>query len=301
MLVGCGVYYEYNVYMKSGVVLRSATGEPDCATIDAEQQSRCLVCFECDNTTVIEGITVTGGRAIGGIYYGGGARCEVTAAVFRRCIFTGNVADVGGGVACLGASPRFEDCVFFENYAGTGGGVGCTYSSPEFARCLFSGNWAEYYGGGLWCEVECSPLLSRCTLVENGAVNGGGGIGCQYECSPMLRNTIITFSGYGEAIWREYDNCNPLLFCCNLYGNAGGDWTDFIVDQWGKNGNFASDPSFCDMANGDLTVAENSPCLPGNHPSGYTCGDVIGCHGQGCAVPEIIKLTTWSSIKAIYR
>lgn len=300
VLVACGTYYEHDVEMKSGVVLRSATGEPDCAMIDSEQQSRCLTCMWCDNATVIEGLTMTGGRTRYPIGYGGGVRCEGSATTFRKCIFTANFADAGGGVASLGGSPKFEDCIFSENEAGDGGGALCTYSSPEFVGCLFSRNWALVVGGGLFCEVQSLPLVSGCTFYGNAAGQGGGGIGCFEESSPMLRNTVIAFSSQGEAIWRAHDDCNPLLFCCDLYGNEGGNWTDFIQDQIGHHGNFQQDPLFCDVSADDLTIAESSPCLPGNHPGGYVCGDVVGCYGQGCISGGSTEPATWGLIKSRY-
>lgn len=301
VLVACGTYYEHDIDMTSGAVLRSATGEPDCAMIDAEQDSRCLTYVWCDDATVIEGLTMTGGRTRYPIGYGSGVRCEGSATTFRRCIFTDNFADAGGGVACMGGAPRFEDCIFSGNDAGDGGGALCTYSSPEFVRCLFSRNWALVVGGGLWCEVQSLPLIRRCVFYGNAAGQGGGGIGCYEESSPMLRNTVIAFSSQGEAIWRKHDGCNPLLFCCDLYGNAGGNWIGFIQGQVGHHGNFQEDPLFCDVVNDDFAVAEDSPCLPGNHPEGYVCGDVVGCYGQGCISGEIKESVTWGTIKSIYR
>lgn len=38
MLVSCGVYYEYEIDYKSGVTLRSETGNPECVRINALTQ-----------------------------------------------------------------------------------------------------------------------------------------------------------------------------------------------------------------------------------------------------------------------
>jgi hypothetical protein len=52
------------VIMKSGVCLRSETGEPDGVTIDAEQRGRVIYCRSVDSSTRIEGVTVTGGLGV---------------------------------------------------------------------------------------------------------------------------------------------------------------------------------------------------------------------------------------------
>ena len=94
----------------------------------------------------------------------------------------------------------------------------------------------------------------------------------------MVERTIIAFSPQGFAV----AGVAPEFSCSNLFGNAYGDWEVPIADQAGIRGNFSADPFFCDAAGGDLTLAANSPCLPGNHPDGYDC-DLIGAHGEGCA------------------
>ena len=61
------------IRMKSGIVLRSETGEADCVTIDAEGQGRVLYGENLANTTRIEGFTTTGGSTDGLPWdYGGG-------------------------------------------------------------------------------------------------------------------------------------------------------------------------------------------------------------------------------------
>jgi len=60
VLVACGTYYESELYIKSGVVLRSETGQPDCATIDGGGGT-ILWCVNVDDATRIEGLTLTDG------------------------------------------------------------------------------------------------------------------------------------------------------------------------------------------------------------------------------------------------
>lgn len=81
--VVCGLYLELELVMKAGVVLRSERGEPAGVTVDAQSAGRVLSCADLDTKTVIEGVTLAGGRAEG---------------AWPR--------DLGGAVACLAASPR---------------------------------------------------------------------------------------------------------------------------------------------------------------------------------------------------
>ena len=56
-----------------------------------------------------------------------------------------------------------------------------------------------------------------------------------YGSSTTLQNSVIAFSTEGEAIYG--DVCDPALTCCDVYGNAGGDYVGCIADQLGINGN----------------------------------------------------------------
>ena len=69
VLVACGTYYEHDLVMKSGICLRSQTGQADCVTIDAEELGRVISCTSVDSTTRIEGMTFANGavRAAGWI------------------------------------------------------------------------------------------------------------------------------------------------------------------------------------------------------------------------------------------
>jgi hypothetical protein len=72
-----------------------------------------------------------------------------------------------------------------------------------------------------------------------------------------------------------------VLSCCDLYGNAGGNWTDCIADQLPLRGNLASNPLFCDPANHSFTVRTDSPCAAQNNA---LCGQ-IGAWGTACQAP----------------
>jgi len=163
-----------------------------------------------------------------------------------------------------------------------GGGIYCYSSSPTLLRCVLFDNEATNYGGGIYCENEASPTISSCTIAANGASEGGGGIECYDSSSPHIANTIIAFSDAQEAVHCGAGS-SPTLSCCDLYGNAGGDWVGQIADQAGTNGNISLDPWFCDLVAGNVMLATGSPCGSEEAPPG--CG-LIGALGVGCEYPS---------------
>jgi hypothetical protein len=88
------------------------------------------------------------------------------------------------------------------------------------------------------------------------------------------------------------------LTCCDIYGNAGGDWVGSIEDQHGINGNISKDPLFCDPEEGNFALNSDSPCVPFSPPN-PEC-DLIGAWPAGCG-PTARRLHTWGQVKAIFR
>jgi hypothetical protein len=68
--------------------------------------------------------------------------------------------------------------------------------------------------------------------------------------------------------------------CNDVWNNHSMNWSG-VPDPEGVDGNISVDPLFCSPDFGEFTLAQDSPCLPGNHPDGETCG-IIGALGQGC-------------------
>jgi len=274
ILIACGTYEEGNVTVPSGVILASATGDPDCVIIDASgRAARGLICTGLDSTTVVLGITVTGASTSG---YGGGMYCEASSHKVIDCRFTGNYGQSGGGIACVDASsPTFIGCEITGNTGAIGAGMICyNNSSPTIERCLFIDNVSSSGGGGLATIVNSSPDVVRCTFSENSAPQGGG-IYSGDGAAPTVDHTIIAFSVTAEAAYC-YSGGTVALSCSDVYGNAGGDYVGCLSGQNGENGNFSAEPLFCDMIDSDYHLAVDSPCAA---PPG--CG-VVGALPVGC-------------------
>ena len=156
---------------------------------------------------------------------------------------------------------------------------------PLVDGCTFADNSAAQYGGAIWCGTSW-PDIINCTLAGNGAGTDGGGIHLS-QSSPAIDQTIIAFSTSGAAIYCNDANCVPVLACCDVYGNAGGDWIGCIAAQAGTSGNISRDPEFCNAAAQDYGLEPTSPCAPFSAPNPQC--DLIGAWPVGCGgsdVPE---------------
>jgi hypothetical protein len=259
--VAAGTYLEHDLEMTRGAVLRSLSGDPLDVTIDAEQQGVVLQVTGCDSTTRIEGLTITGGLTdnSGPNQAGGGINCYSSASPsISNCIITGNHAWYGSGINMWNASsPAIENCVIHGNTAVTSGaGASCwDHCAPRFVNCTFFGNSSGATASHVYIRAYSSATFLR-TIMAFG--------------QPM--NAVDTLWVYGEL---------PTVVCCDVYGNAGGDWVRPLEGMEGMNGNFLADPLFCDTLSGDFALEACSPCLPGNHPDGYACG-LIGALDEGC-------------------
>jgi hypothetical protein len=127
------------------------------------------------------------------------------------------------------------------------------------------------------------------------------------EGSLTASNTIFAFSTIGEAFFCD-ELASASLSCCDVYGNADGDWVGCIEDQYGIDGNIAEDPLFCNPIGGEYQLEEGSACAPFSPPN-EEC-DLIGAWPVGCIPTSGIAEddpqprrapASWGGIKAGYR
>ena len=220
VLVGCGTYYEHGLVMTSGVTLTSETGFPDCVTIDAVNLDRVIDCFELDETSTIQGLTIKNGRnhvssptELGG----GGVRCWLSSVRVLRCafidnysaltgggglaanplplyvescVFVGNSTDDAGGGAIFSqvGATQITDCQFEGNTAKSGGAVATYLCEATIEDCAFVGNSTHWYHGGAIDLYSCDAAISRCTFIGNTATAFGGGIHCNFGSDAAIVN-----------------------------------------------------------------------------------------------------------------
>ena len=336
-----GTYYEHDIELKSGVLLTSVTGQPDCTVIDAERDGRVLRGRDLETGTRVTGITLKNGRAVGvedgygnllcygnGVYLwksslsisncifldnyiqfstgpeisnGGAIYAEACVLTLTDCEFSGNTAHWGGGVWCLESSVSMSGCRFHDNMAWTAGGLYIGASTLQMTGCLFTRNQSLGPGGALWVDGTLETCtIDNCTFSANDSEWGiAAGIwwACD-ECMLTVLRTIIAFSTHGNAVTCNGPG-NILFECCDIYGNAGGDWVGGLEGQAGINGNFSLDPRFCAEESDNLALMQCSPCAPGNHPDGANCRQIgalpVACPGTA------VEPTTWGHIKSLFR
>jgi predicted outer membrane repeat protein len=268
---------------------------------------------------------------------GGAAYCQKVAgfAKFDGCRFEQNTATGdGGAVFSSGTTPLFSGgtnmvgCEFLSNAAANGGAV--RIEQFDFVReSDFLRNEAAVWGGAVLTVTlqldDCAEFFQENLLAGNVAGSRGGGIavtgdcvsGCYlfvYRCTlsgnqaPIgahvwsqtgfpwgaFQNSIFAFGITGAAV-----GASPIssVRCCDVYGNAGGDYVGGLAAWGSTNANISAGPLFCDAQGDDFTLGQGSPCLP---PLPSACGGLpIGKYGAGCS-PTATEETSWGRIKSTF-
>ncbi len=253
---------------------------------------------------------------------GGGVGIDGGAPKLTNCLFSGNAggnpfnATGGGGMWC-GGSAELVNCTFQDNVCyGPGGGlyfepgsdsdllalIGCTFINNRVDRSNHVPRGGAIAVGYMFQGHRSNLTIANCTFWSNRADDSyrdGSALSIEGPSNVNLESTLIAFGGDGAAICC-YMSDTPTLKCCDIYGNADGDWVGCIAGQGGVNGNVSADPKFCDTRSGYFMVEDCSPCLPSHHPDGYDCG-IIGAFGSGCECDAATEPTTWGAIKAMYK
>jgi hypothetical protein len=222
-----------------------------------------VAAFGADPGAVLDGFTITGGRATGDYVdnrQGGGAYVPYGSKLtLLHCTFVDNLAAEGGGGLCSRSEDLDAiDCSFVSNKANEGGGAAVRRS--DLLGCLFWNNQAVK-GGGLYCP--CTPLsLVNSTLAVNSAEGdpyyGGGGICGDDDTEIALTNCILwgNRDPSGDGLSAQIDDqiyldSDSVSFSC-VQG-----WDPGI----GGLGNLKADPRFADFAAGDFHLRPDSPCV----------------------------------------
>jgi hypothetical protein len=190
-----------------------------------------------DDSSVLDGFTITAGRAFGGgkDEDGAGIFNESGNSIYRNLIVTGNYAGRFGGAMSNreNSNPFITNAVFYNNIASDGAGIYNNDSNPILSDVTIQENRSNSNGGGMYSQNGSSPVLTNVKIVGNTAQSGfnagtfGGGGLYFAGGSPILTNVLISGNkaeeninssgGFGGAILNA--GSSPTLTNVTVTGN----------------------------------------------------------------------------------
>lgn len=217
--VACGTYHEHDLVLAPDVTLRSATRDPACVTIDADDLGR-VIRYTGPGPSAIEGLTITDGR---GVDMGGGMHATQGDLAVRRCDFLANAAVgeeqlYGGAIYANSVTLELTDCSFAANSAGggvfvssgRGGALYAVASTVTVECCRFTDNAASAgtagspAGGAIAvssCVMDVEDAVFERNWASSGHSNGnGGGISASGSSTRLAHCSFLgNFVGYGAG------------------------------------------------------------------------------------------------------
>ncbi|GJM44531.1 MAG: hypothetical protein DHS20C21_13730 [Gemmatimonadota bacterium] len=194
--------------------------------------------------------------------------CEVVDHKERKAVSVSSCPDVS-----------IRNTLFLRNRqpTGLGGALGIALAAATVEFCTFAHDSALADNvGAVFIGTGSDVVIRNNTFYRCYTPFFGSALYISQATARVYNNTIVEcegpafLAGSGATIVSPESGCN--LFWQNsenyLQWPAEAMRTDVIVD-----------PLFCDAANLDFRVSDNSPCLPDNHIA--EC-DLIGAHGMGC-------------------
>ncbi len=247
---------------------------PDFAGME-ENVYHVVTALNVDQSAVLDGVTVVGGRADGPHFgpspesrdQGSAVNVYHSTPTLRECTFRNNWAINHGTVNDHGGA-TVVNCTYEANYArshgaghyihagvtasvtlcffqrnrtpGDGAGAYCQSDDATFSFCFFDGNIADNHGGGLYHATGSAVTVVDCTFANNRAETGGG----QYvtDAAPIVERTMhcLNFAGTGGGLYAA-DSLVLLNECSWLENDAP--LGDGGAGVW--------------LAGGEATVADN--------------------------------------------
>jgi hypothetical protein len=214
--VACGTYTAGAV-LKDGIVVRSATGLPECVTIATPPGFSPPPAFKC--YLLSSGVVIEGFRLIPQSFWGRGIDVERSKALIRNCRIEnfnapGEDCTAGGGMI-VGPLSTVEvtNCDIANNHAdgeshcGWGGGIYCFSSTLTVRECFFEGNDVPHgAGGGIYGAANSILEIVDSDFFANGPTDFGG-------------SAIATEEGY---YGRELAPASLLIRDCTFRENISG-------------------------------------------------------------------------------
>ncbi len=225
-----------------------------------------------NNTAILDGFTITGGNANGGIpnSYGGGMFNINSSPSVSNCLFSRNSAQgIGGGMANYPGSPTVSNCIFSGNSANiaAGGMFNYTPSSPTVTNCIFSGNSAGMWGGAI-SSTGSSLTITNCSFSGNSA-GIDGGVMLNNGSSPIITNCILWGNSSGMS---NTNGGNPVITFSIVQGGFTGTGNLNVDPLFVSQPDYTSAPT----TTGDLHLQQCSPAIDAGTNTGAPSNDLDG-------------------------
>ncbi len=232
-----------------------------------ENSYHVLIGSATDRSAILDGFTVSGGRANGPeeqIAYrrGGGMYIIEGSPTIRNVAFTSNYASAGAGMHVFHGSPLLSHVTFINNIAsgGAGGGLmlsndGSNIINPVISYSRFISN-TSMLGGGMM-NIGGSATINHSIFSNNTAQAGGAAYTTSTETY-----SHVTFSGNiaiaGSVIASETNTIT--INNSIIWGNPGSSLFNgnptiqhtLVQDGYPGVGNLSADPLFVDAAGADM-------------------------------------------------
>ncbi len=274
-----GTFPEAGISISKALVITGVDGAA-LTTVDGDGLGSGIFTFPAASKVIrIRDLTIRNGSTT---ILGGGIYCSNSSVTVERCVIEDCYSPwYGGGMAVTNASPTIRNVTFRSNQSDhDGGGLYFSSSSSIVDSCIFHDNVAAGSGGGI-AMINSMPQFGNCTVHHNNSAGAkGGGIYVGVGGNPALTRCVITSAMAGGGIYGETTAVGATVACCDVFGNAGGEYAGSIADRTGIDDNISTDPVFCDagVAPPDLSISSLSACAPALSP----CAQLIGALGVGC-------------------
>ncbi|MBN2473340.1 MAG: right-handed parallel beta-helix repeat-containing protein [Pirellulales bacterium] len=148
-----------------------------------------------DETSLLDGFTITAGRADGPAPHDQGGGILATDhgdLTIQNCAVVANAGTAAAGMYLGSGSPVIVDSRFQQNSAGTSGGgaLWCCAASPTIVGSSFEDNDCSGRGGAIWLTDASHACIRDCRFVGNHSSMEGGGISSQ-DSFPEVAESVF--------------------------------------------------------------------------------------------------------------
>ncbi len=245
---------------------------------DADNSYHVVNSNNLDATAVLDGFTITGGRANGKTYpqnSGGGLLNQCGSPTIVNCRFVANWANwSGGAVYNEYGSPTFVACSFADNQSQHGGAVRHYYGTAEHTGCTFTNNAASFIGGAVDTDGSTVSFID-CTFEGNSAAYGGAihhfqSTPTYWDCSFLNGNSATEQGGavYNNGSDSQFDYCD---FSDNYAFYSGGAIHNLFSDTVINYSTFTS--NYVSHKSGAGGAIANYDCTPNLFDCEFTAND----------------------------